>query len=180
MAEFKFEGTKADVAVAKRLLIEAGLIPKEFEVGDYVVCDEDAFIPYNITHPEYMKLGKVTRVEDGEIKVEVVEWHDGSPYSNRGPYGVSPKCFRKATAEEMPDPRKLAFEAAGRMEDEFKKGDIVMCSGTLREVLVEDETGSIGTPGLRITDRGGKGRWWLPKSYVKLIAPVESRVDKHD
>jgi hypothetical protein len=183
MAEFKFEGTAAEVQEAKRILEEAGLL-NPLKVGDYVVADKGAN-PYFRTNAEKMKLGVVTEVDEdcpSDIMIKVLEWHEGFEVyqTHNGPYDVNARYFRKATADEMPDPRKLAFKAAGREMNEFKKGDIVRAnSGKLYEII-EVEPPVLLSKEHGVTVGATTESEWKFKINVDLVAPVESRVDKHD
>lgn len=189
MAEFKFEGTAKEVEELQKLAIEAGLVQEPFEEGDYVVAKEDMHNPYTLTNAKNMALGQVTAVDDdGEICVKVVKWTPAGErdWGGRGPHTVNPRYFRKATKEEMPDPRKLAFEAAGREENEFKPGDLVKTSAGELKVIAEVEPfvplyREDGVTLAEIDEDISEGATdWRFKKHVDLVAPVESRVDKYD
>lgn len=83
---------------------------------------------------------------------------------------------------EKLDEKDLSFMKANRNRDEFKKGDLVEITYTLKDVFKKGEiriinevapAGYIGAEmGLTLVGGG-----WINKHHVKLVAPVESRVD---
>lgn len=153
----------------------------EFEVGDYIVALSAADKEYYCTNMN-MKLGKVIEIcDDGYIKIEVVR-HENDLYEGQT-FEVDRRFFRKAYKEEvdMALPQNAIFTKLGRKPNEFKKGDIVRVVSTGSSQHKQGDIGEITEflwrSCFRVKTANIDSVNWVSADDVKLVAPVESRVD---
>jgi ribosomal protein L21E len=149
-----------------------------FKVGDCIIPLTESDDEYSVTNSS-MKLGKISKLNDNRITIEIIV-HD-RPQEVGHEHCVDPKYFRKATDEEVIKAQADAtFSKLGRKLGEFKEGDIVYVNESIFQGFASVVSGPFGTAfgGNYYVRFNIEGMTKVVLGdYMKLIAPVESRVD---
>lgn len=165
--------TEAEVAEAK-----AKLAPK-FSVGDYAKVVGD-------THYSDIVGGAIVKItdladEDGDLRFELVG--DGD-YDYAKPSSLEKVSVEDADKIKEEASAKAKWAKIGRKVGEYKVGDIVAYDDRCwfgNSGIGEVVEGTYMNYQVRVaaTDRGGfKNEYYLQKSRVTLITPVEARFDR--
>lgn len=157
-----FPLNKIDIAVAAKALYVGYEVIPQFKVGDWVIFEYKAV----------RVIGEILEIETDEFFTAKV---DDPKY--QVPQNIALSKLRHVIPEEIQQEKKRRFwEKLGREVYEYEEGDIVGVEGSkfITYISYEDlDRGEVEFPRFTAGDNE-----YFPLNKIRLVTPVEKRLDK--